>query len=84
MSDGDVHTRPADDLIEHATDGSDCICIPEVIPVEREDGSIGYVYVHHSLDGRELEAMPEGPSPTVRALKAFQERVRARLADEAH
>jgi len=31
----------------------DCVCGPRCEPVERADGSIGWVYVHHSLDGRE-------------------------------
>lgn len=48
----DVHTVPVNDLIEHET-SEDCVCGPEIIPVEREDGSIGYVASHHSLDGRE-------------------------------
>jgi hypothetical protein len=38
--------------IEHElTD--DCVCGPTSIPVPREDGSIGWVVQHHSLDGRE-------------------------------
>lgn len=32
----------------------DCVCGPRCVPVERDDGSISWVYVHHSLDGREL------------------------------
>jgi hypothetical protein len=48
-----VHTYPVGDLIEHVTDGGDCPCGPTVLPVECEDGSIGYSVVHHSLDGRE-------------------------------
>ena len=49
------HVVPVDDLIAHdsSTDEPDCICGPEVEPVERDDGSIGYLIVHHSLDGRE-------------------------------
>ncbi len=51
MSD-DVHVVPVNDLIEHE-DGDDCPCGPAMIPVEREDGSIGWVVSHFSLDGRE-------------------------------
>lgn len=47
--------RTLNDLIEHDTDGGDCPCGPETIPVEREDGSIGWQVVHHSLDGREAQ-----------------------------
>ena len=47
------HVIPVDDLIEHdVTD--DCICGPTTLPMELDDGSIGWVYVHASLDGREL------------------------------
>ena len=53
MSDGDVHVHPVSDLIEHETDGGDCMCGPTTEPVERDDGSIGYVIMHHALDGRE-------------------------------
>lgn len=49
-----VHAYPVDDLIDHDTDGDDCPCGPESIPVPREDGSMGWVISHHSLDGREL------------------------------
>lgn len=48
-----IHTYPVNDLVEHITDGGDCPCGPRTEPVERQDGSIGYVVVHHSLDGRE-------------------------------
>lgn len=50
-----VHTFPLDDLIDHLTDGTDCPCGPETLPVECPDGSFGWQVVHHSLDGRELE-----------------------------
>ena len=51
VSDGDYHVYPVNDLIEHETDGGDCACGPTTEPVEREDGSIGYVVTHHSLGG---------------------------------
>ena len=50
-----IHVYPVDDLVEHNTSGEeDCICGPETEPVEAEDGSIGWLVTHHSLDGREL------------------------------
>jgi hypothetical protein len=48
-----VHTYPVGDLTEHDTDGGDCVCGPTTEPVKREDGSIGWHIIHHSLDGRE-------------------------------
>lgn len=49
-----VHVLPADDLIEHIDVGDTCVCGPRAEPVQQEDGTIDWVYVHHSLDGREL------------------------------
>lgn len=51
-----LHVWPVDDLIEHAitTNEADCMCGPETRPVPREDGSVGWLIVHRSLDGREL------------------------------
>lgn len=54
---GDYHAVPADDLIEHE-DSEDCACQPTAEAVKRDDGSIGWLYVHHSLDGRELKEEP--------------------------
>lgn len=48
-----VHVVPIGDLIEHDSDGGDCPCGPTVEPVPRDDGSMGWMHVHHSLDGRE-------------------------------
>lgn len=48
-----VHVFPVGDLVEHDTSGAACVCGPADEPVEREDGSVGWVVVHHSLDGRE-------------------------------
>lgn len=53
MSDS-LHVVPRDDLIEHTTDGEDCICGPETEPVVRDDGSMAWLVSHNSLDGREL------------------------------
>jgi hypothetical protein len=51
-----LHAAPVGDLIEHdtATNDANCICVPRTEPVPRADGSIGWLIVHHSLDGREL------------------------------
>lgn len=48
-----MHVYPTGDLIEHDTAGDGCACGVTVEPVPREDGSMGWLYVHHSLDGRE-------------------------------
>lgn len=47
-----VHVVPVDDLIDHETT-DDCPCGPTARPVARDDGGVGWVMVHHSLDGRE-------------------------------
>lgn len=47
-----VHVVPIGDLVEHDAD-DECICGPTVEAVFREDGSNGWVAIHHSLDGRE-------------------------------
>lgn len=49
-----MHVMPIGDLIEHVAN-EDCTCGPRTEPVERDDGSIDWIYVHHSLDGRELQ-----------------------------
>lgn len=49
-----VHVLPVDDLIAHEAQGGDCPCGPTTEPVKAEDGYIGWVVIHHSLDGREL------------------------------
>jgi hypothetical protein len=50
-----VHVWPRGDLIEHDADDDDagCLCGPTVEPVPRPDGSIGWLIIHHALDGRE-------------------------------
>lgn len=56
MSNDHIHVYPVNDLVEHDMDeNGDCACGPTIEPVERDDGSIGWVYHHHSLDGREHE-----------------------------
>lgn len=48
---GTVHVVPDDDLVRHTE--TDCPCGPRTEPVPRDDGSIGWLVAHHSLDGRE-------------------------------
>lgn len=52
-----LHVYPVDDLIVHdtATSEAACVCGPEERPVKRDDGSVGWLLVHHSLDGRERD-----------------------------
>lgn len=47
------HVYPTNDLVDHFKEGEDCICGPITDPVPREDGSMGWIVTHHSLDGRE-------------------------------
>lgn len=47
-----VHVTPGDEVIAHEKT-EDCPCRPTAKPVTRDDGSVGWLYVHHSLDGRE-------------------------------
>jgi hypothetical protein len=48
-----VHVEPINDLIEHDTSGQPCVCGPTEHPVKHDNGSIGWVVVHNSLDDRE-------------------------------
>ena len=48
-----VHVLPINDLIEHEDQGDGCACGPSSEPIKRDDGSVGWVITHHSLDGRE-------------------------------
>lgn len=43
-----VHVTPANDTVEHDTDGGECVCGPTPTPTEH-----GWIMLHHSLDGRE-------------------------------
>ncbi len=47
-----AHVIPCADLIDHLTD-PDCLCGPTPELVKHADGSDGWMYIHHSLDGRE-------------------------------
>lgn len=53
-----VHVIPVGDLIAHDEVGDGCVCGPRVTPVQRADGGYGWLYVHHSLDGREHTEPP--------------------------
>jgi hypothetical protein len=51
-----IHVRPIADLIQHETDGPDCICGPDVEFFDPETGETyadGPLVIHHALDGRE-------------------------------
>lgn len=51
-ADKTVHVVPVDDWIQHIlSDG--CPCGPACEPVLRDDGSNGWMYTHHSADGRD-------------------------------
>lgn len=50
-----VHVLPRGDLVAH-DESDDCACGPTTEPVTRDDGSIGWVVTHHSLDAREHRA----------------------------
>lgn len=54
----EVDVTPTADLIDHAS-GADCLCGPRMVPVQRDDGSVGWIVVHHSLDGRESDERDE-------------------------
>lgn len=47
------HVVPANDLIEHDTDGETCECEPRTEVVETKAGDARLI-VHNSADGREL------------------------------
>lgn len=48
-----IHVLPINDLIQHEDEGDGCACGPTTEPVPRDDGSMGWLITHHSLDGRE-------------------------------
>ena len=48
-----VHVYPNGDLIDHDTESDDCACGPTLDPVKRDDGSVEWIAIHHSLDERE-------------------------------
>lgn len=48
-----LHVYPIGDLVAHNTSGGDCVCGTITEPAPRTDGSMGWLHIHHSLDGRE-------------------------------
>lgn len=46
-----VDVLPRNDQVAHEH-SDDCVCGPEVVPVEAASCGIGWVRVHHALDGR--------------------------------
>lgn len=54
LSDGaTIHVMPVDDEVMHENT-RDCVCIPDVEHVPNDHGPDGWLYTHHSLDGREV------------------------------
>ena len=49
-----LHVTPIAGLVEHdtSTGEANCVCGPEGRPVAQDDGSVGWLLVHHPLDGR--------------------------------
>lgn len=62
------HLNPPTQVVpKSSSDGSfcheldeDCPCGPTTEPVQRGDGSVGWVLIHHSLDGRENQEVTDG------------------------
>jgi len=54
MSADSVHVLPVGDVVDHEDMGDECVCGPTSEPVKRDDGSMGWVIIHNSLDGREI------------------------------
>jgi hypothetical protein len=52
------HVVPVNDIVKHDL-SEDCVCGPDVQPIKRDDGSVGWVISHHSLDGRESRERDE-------------------------
>ena len=50
-----IHVVPLGDLIEHITDGTDCLCGPSIEYLGEGGDGDAWLISHHSLDGRELE-----------------------------
>ena len=49
----EVHVYPNKDTVQHEADACPCGALTEAVP--RDDGSIGWVVTHWSLDAREAE-----------------------------
>lgn len=52
-----IHVFPPNDLVWHDIDeeGGACVCGPSPELATDDDGEDVWVYIHHSLDGRELD-----------------------------
>lgn len=48
-----LHVLPIGDLVEHVSD-DECCCGPKAKPIKDESGSMSWIMIHHSLDGREI------------------------------
>lgn len=59
VDEGTVHTVPLDDEIIHDLN-PDCPCGPTPVPTPQENGAVGHVVSHHSLDGREQHESATG------------------------
>ena len=47
------HAFPRKDSIRHVfDDDGECLCAPLCEPVPRQDGSVGWFYLHNAMDGR--------------------------------
>lgn len=47
-----AHIIPTADLVRHEA-SDECVCGPASEPVKRTDGSVGWLTIHHALDGRD-------------------------------
>jgi hypothetical protein len=50
----DFHVHPVGDLVEHELVADRCLCGPRPVPAVTCTGEQVVIYVHASLDGREL------------------------------
>lgn len=57
-----LHVVPNNDYIKHNLETNHCVCGQRIERVVEDDGSVGWLIVHHSLDGREFRERgePEG------------------------
>lgn len=58
---GVLHVVPVGDAVQHTSD-DDCVCGPTAKAIKAEDGSIQWLMIHHSLDGREINDSDQGAS----------------------
>lgn len=52
LEDWTVHVHPNFDVVSHDLT-PDCACLPTAERVTTSDGGDNWLYIHHSLDGRE-------------------------------